>query len=156
MNRRRPVAAASSDRGAVLVEFALALPFLLLFLFGIVEFGAAYSQNLDVRHGAREGGRLAAVNYNPFSEAPTAQTNTIVATVCQRMDETTNATVDIEYKVSGATDIGDVITISVEREYQQITGFLDYALKGVTLSSSVDMRLEQAGTFDGTVGAVSC
>ena len=156
MNRHRTHGEPEAERGAVLVEFALALPFLLLFLFGVVEFGSAYSQNLDVRHGAREGGRLASVNYDPFDEAPAAQANTIIATTCQRMDDTAAVTVDISYKVSGATDIGDVVTVKVERVYDQVTGFLDFALAGVTLTSSVDLRLEQPGTFDGTLGPISC
>ena len=49
------------ERGAVLVEFAIISPVLALLLFGVIEFGWAFSQNLDVRHGAREAARLAAV-----------------------------------------------------------------------------------------------
>ena len=51
------------DEGAALVEFALIAPILFLLIFGVIEFGWAFSQNMDVRHGARETARLAAVNY---------------------------------------------------------------------------------------------
>ena len=50
------------ERGASLVEFALTAPFLILLLLGIIEFGWAFNQNLDVRHGARETARLVDVN----------------------------------------------------------------------------------------------
>src|SRR6266702_2934422 len=49
------------ERGQALVEFALILPFLLLLLFGITEFGRAlYQKNMTI-NAAREGTRFAAV-----------------------------------------------------------------------------------------------
>ena len=45
------------EKGANLVEFALVMPFLLILLFGIVEFAWVFATNLDVKHGAREGAR---------------------------------------------------------------------------------------------------
>ena len=42
---------------------ALVAPFLLLLLFGIIEFAWVFGQNLSVTHGAREGARLAAVDF---------------------------------------------------------------------------------------------
>ena len=53
----------SRERGANLVEFAILAPLLIMLLFGIIEFAWIFAQNLDVRHGAREGARLAAVNF---------------------------------------------------------------------------------------------
>ena len=48
---------------------ALVAPVLILLLLGIVDFGWAFSENLDVRHGAREASRLVAVNYRPNANA---------------------------------------------------------------------------------------
>lgn len=48
------------DRGAAAVEFALVLPILLLLVFGIVDFGRAYHEQVTLTHGAREGVRLLA------------------------------------------------------------------------------------------------
>ena len=76
----------TGDGGAALVEFALVAPLLILFLFGIIEFGSVFSQVLDVRHGAREGSRLVAVNYNPSAQTGQAQANTIGQAVCDKMD----------------------------------------------------------------------
>lgn len=49
------------DGGASLVEFALVLPLLALFLFGIVQFGLAYDQKQSINSAAREGARTAAI-----------------------------------------------------------------------------------------------
>ena len=49
-----------SDRGAVLVEMAFALPLLIMLIVGMVSAGIAYNHQLALTHAAREGGRLAA------------------------------------------------------------------------------------------------
>ena len=49
------------DRGATAVEFALILPLLLLFLFGVVQFGFLFSVYNTMVHAAREGARGMAV-----------------------------------------------------------------------------------------------
>ena len=51
--------------GQTLIEFALILPVLLLLLFGIIEFGAAFHAWLTLEHAAREAARYAATGqYN--------------------------------------------------------------------------------------------
>jgi hypothetical protein len=49
------------DRGAALVEFALALPLLVILVFGIIGFGRAYNTQVAIQAGAREGARAAAL-----------------------------------------------------------------------------------------------
>lgn len=51
-----------SERGAVLAEFALILPVLLMILFGIIQFGITFSRAQAVEAAAREGGRLASLS----------------------------------------------------------------------------------------------
>lgn len=55
MQRRR------DERGAAVVEFALILPVLVLFVFGIVEFGRAYSARIELTGAVREGARAVAL-----------------------------------------------------------------------------------------------
>ena len=50
------------ERGANLVEFALIAPLLIMLVMGIIDFGWILSTQQDVRHGAREAARVAAVN----------------------------------------------------------------------------------------------
>jgi Flp pilus assembly protein TadG len=50
---------ARGERGAALVEFALALPLLLVIIAGIVDFGFAFQRYEVVTNAAREGARMA-------------------------------------------------------------------------------------------------
>jgi Flp pilus assembly protein TadG len=131
------------DDGAALVEFGIvALP-LFLVLFGIIEFGWAFAQHLDVRHGARESARLVAVNYKANTGSTgTTQSDEIIAESCDRMDggET------VELDVTNAA-IGQPANVEVSKNLDTLTGFLDFALGGVTMRSDVEIRLEQAATW---------
>ena len=51
---------ATGDHGAVLVEFALVMPILMMMLFGLVTAGMAWNQNLSLSTAARSGARYAA------------------------------------------------------------------------------------------------
>lgn len=146
------------DRGASLVEFAIVAPFLILLLFGIIEFAWIFAQNLDVRHGAREGARLAAVNYpdgvtNGGSRDP-AKTTTLATAACDAMDLATGAT--IEFDSPGA--VGDPIVVGVSSTADTMTGLLDWVIPpSLTLNSNVEIRTEQPATWANTAGTpISC
>jgi hypothetical protein len=51
----------SADRGAAAVEFALLLPFLLLIVLGIIDFGRMLNAQETLTQAAREGARLVAL-----------------------------------------------------------------------------------------------
>ena len=57
------------DTGAVVVEFALILPFLLLLVFGIISFGAVYNSQIALQGAAREGARALALGNDPVAAA---------------------------------------------------------------------------------------
>jgi len=140
-----------NDRGANLVEFALLAPFLLLILFGLIEFAWLFSQNLDVRHGAREGARLVAVNhpYGPDSPtlSPSAQTDAIVAEICDRMDVASGATITL----TSTGGVGEDATAGVEAPANTLTGLLDWAIPPtMVLGSEVVIRVEQPATWADT------
>jgi len=50
------------ERGAAAVEMALVLPVLLFLLMGLIDFGRAYSAQIQLSQAAREGVRLASLN----------------------------------------------------------------------------------------------
>ena len=141
------------ERGATAVEFAVILPVFVSLLFGIVEFAGAYSQKVDIRHGAREAARLAAVNYDPLDEAPAAQTATIVAATCARMDDDSTADIRLTLEVAGDADVGDIAIVEVRRDYDAITPFVSVSS---TLTSQIDVRLERQATWSATVGWLAC
>lgn len=141
------------DDGAALVELALVAPILFLILFGIMEFGWAFLQNLDVKHGAREGTRLAVVNSTP-NNSGTTQSEKLAREVCARMDQYTRLKPTVSISVNRAlvspttsADIGDEVTVTVSKPLDQLTGFLGFALNDVALKSTVKSRMEQSGTF---------
>ncbi len=146
--RRRP-----TERGAAAVEFALVFPLLILLVFGVVEFGAAWSQSTDVRHGAREAARLAAVDYNPLDETGADQINTIIAAACTRMGNDSGASIEITLEAAGARNVGDVGVVTLVQPFSSITGFVPISSN---LTSSIDFRLERPANWAETAGPVSC
>jgi Flp pilus assembly protein TadG len=48
-------------RGAVIVEFALVVPFLFIVVFGVIDFSRAYAELNAINASLREGARLASV-----------------------------------------------------------------------------------------------
>jgi Flp pilus assembly protein TadG len=60
--KRRWPGTKGRDRGAVVVEFALLLPLLVLLVFGIIDFGRAFNAQIALTQAAREGARLDALN----------------------------------------------------------------------------------------------
>ncbi len=59
--------------GASAVEFALVLPVLVLFIFGIIVFGMAFVRAQGMEAAAREGGRVAAVAWHHHDSAGAAK-----------------------------------------------------------------------------------
>jgi Flp pilus assembly protein TadG len=131
------------ERGASLVEFALVLPLLVVLLFGIIEASWAFAQQNDVRHGAREGARLATVDFGNVA--------TIAQEVCDRMDvvyPSETPTVTLTPILPGAGGLGDTAQITVSSSPGSLTGVIDAVFGGLTMSSTIEFRLEQP--TDGT------
>ena len=61
MNSHRTDTSSHDDRGAIIVEFALIVPILLMVLVGIVNFGVAYNTQITLQGAAREGARALAL-----------------------------------------------------------------------------------------------
>ena len=135
-----------SERGANLVEMAFVAPFLILLLFGIIEFAWIFAQDLTVKHGAREGARLAAV---AFGGTTTALTNETIS----RMNVSTSPTVTLcvdRTLVQGTSTMepGDGITVKVSQDRSSLTGIMDWVfpVSFTKLTSTVEIRAEQTPT----------
>lgn len=57
----RPGRRVADDSGASAVEFALVVPILLLFVFGIVNFAVIFTQQISLNNSVRQGARAAVV-----------------------------------------------------------------------------------------------
>lgn len=57
------------DTGAAAIEMAFALPILLLFVFGIFQFGVIFQANAGMQHALGEGARMATVYPAPNDDA---------------------------------------------------------------------------------------
>jgi Flp pilus assembly protein TadG len=121
------------DRGASAVELAVLAPFLILLLFGVVESSWFLARSLDVAQAAREAGRMAGVN--------DGDTNTIVAAVCDGMDQPAGAFITLNGSANG---LGGTVTATAEQAVGTITGLLDPIFSPpVLLSHTTVFRLEQ-------------
>jgi Flp pilus assembly protein TadG len=128
-----------------LVEFAILAPLLVALLLGIVEFAWLFSQNIDVRHGAREAARLAATDYG--------SAGAIIAETCNRMDIAGTGAVSVTLQRSGGS-IGDKVTVTVSAMPSSITGFLGSFIPG-SLQSQIETRLEQNPSWS-DAGPTAC
>jgi Flp pilus assembly protein TadG len=67
----------STDKGGVAVEFALLTPLLLVFLFGVFEFGLMMYDKVMITDASREGARLAVTYRNPKSSYSDVKTRVL-------------------------------------------------------------------------------
>lgn len=88
-------AVASRDTGQSLIEFVLALPLLLVIVFGIVEFAAAWQKYQRLTNVAREGARLSAVRTKQLPVVDATVKSLITASGLQLSDAT------ISYRCNG-------------------------------------------------------
>jgi Flp pilus assembly protein TadG len=101
-----------SEDGAAAVEFALISTLLFLILFGIIEFGQAYSQYQVFQGAAREGGRVAAVSASDPSFNP-GDVQARVIEAAQPFDVTRPVRTSVEGGGTVCTDEtrGDHVTV---------------------------------------------
>ena len=96
---------ASRERGAAAVEFALVVPLLITFLFGIVEGGTRYAQQSQVNHWAFLTARDLSID--PSKDATT------VVNALKGSDTTTytvSSTPSTKCSAAGATSVSVTVT----------------------------------------------
>lgn len=149
------------QRGAAAVEFALVVPLLLLIVFGIVDFGIAFSNFENVRSGTREAARLGVVNDLSSAPSCTIDGSTITpptnpttvadatnALVCKTKDRIglSQGETKVKLQITGQS-VGDSLQVCASFPVTALTGLTVPFLSNRTLTSTVTMRLEQAPAF---------
>ena len=128
---------ARKERGATLVEFAIIAPLMFALVFGIIDFAWILGQYQDLRHGAREGARMATVNTDTEANMAT--------TVQNSMNIAGSATITFQDGSTGC--IGSIGKVTVTAPVGSLTGFASLPFLGAlyppTMTSSVDFLLEQ-------------
>lgn len=127
------------ERGANLVEFAVALPVLVMFIWGIFQIGLIYQANAGMQHALGEAARFATI-------FPTPSDTAIRAKVASRKFGTYNGTLGTlqitnnTVTVSGSGVSGGSTTVTVSKDltltYSQPTNFLFFNGPTVNLSKS--------------------
>ncbi len=117
-----------SERGAALVEFAVVVPLFLVMIFGIMEAGWMFSQQVEMTNATREGARLAVVDFGTGEE--------VITETCSRANLSgagTTFTVTIN---------AESVTVDASKTYTSLTGFID-AFVDLPMSSATEMRTER-------------
>jgi TadE-like protein len=141
----------AGDRGATLVEFALIAPLLILLLFGIIDFGWAFSQNVDIKNAAREGGRLAAVNAGTGGD-PAARRDNLIAQIQARATQLNDGETAIYVALQDDDHDGDFgergesVVVCIRYPLRSLSGISANFLSG-DLTTKTVMRMEQVATF---------
>jgi len=108
------------EKGSAVVEFAVVLPILLAFLFGILEFGRVMMVCHTLNNAARVGARIAVL--------PGADNSTVLNAINSELNGSGLTMDDIQFSPSNIADADrdDPITVSVKINYDSIgfvTGF---------------------------------
>jgi Flp pilus assembly protein TadG len=139
------------EQGATLVEFALIVPLLMLFIFGSIDFGWAFGQHVNIRGAVREGARLAVVNGGAGS-GPNARRDDLIAKIKQRAVELNPADTAVYIAlqddngngVSG--EVGETVVVCTRYPLRSLSGLTQQFLSGNMRSKAV-MRMEKMADF---------
>lgn len=143
--------AASTDDGAVLIEFALVIGLFFLIVFGMVDFGLAVNTKTQVANAGREGARLGTVDLDAVAVEDRVretadeldQTILSVTVACKKPDDTP-CTGSFPPGELGNGTSGDSVIVTLDYTYDLLTplpGFIDSDNK-IDLRSVTEMRIE--------------
>jgi hypothetical protein len=143
----------TKERAASMVEFAIAAPLLFVLVFGIIDFGWAFSQNLDLKHAAREGARLAAVN-EADGATDDDRLDGLIALIRARSTELADDETEVfvafaDGPADGNTtagDIGDSVIVCMRYPLRSVTGATDVFLPEQLTTKAV-LRMEKIPNF---------
>lgn len=124
-----------SKKGQSLVETALILPFVILILMGIIDFGMMFNNYLLVSNASREGARNAAVGTSD------SDIGLLVSDITQTLDQTRIiVTINPDQTLRKK---GDEVTVTVTFNYELITPVIGAVVPSpIVLTGRTIMRVE--------------
>ena len=151
------------DAGQTVVEFALVLPFIVVVILALTDFGRALFMYLEAEHAASDAARLVAVDYTPASGTLSQylKTNLISGELQNGTGKTAGAqgagVVTICFPNAGARTRGNPVTVKVTNTFKFIPGGI---IPGTaTITGIATQRLEQNSSLTGnqaSSGTASC
>lgn len=117
---------AHSDRGQAAVEFAIALPLVVVLVLGVVQVAVIVRDQLALELAARDGARAAAVSASPASAAAAAA----------------DAATDLD-PIATTTEVGaSNVTVTVRHTTRSRVPLLGVVIGDIDLDATVTMRRE--------------
>lgn len=113
--------------GSAVIEFALAVPVLFLFIIGIIQLGLLFSAYAGMGNAVNEAARYATIS-------PTPTDDEIVARLNQRKFMLQAATTTVAAPVRGT--VGDVSYIDLSMTYQAPLNFIFFSTPPITLQQT--------------------
>jgi Flp pilus assembly protein TadG len=122
-----------NKKGQSIVEFALIIPILLIFVMAIIEFGFLFNAFITISNASREGARLGSLGGSDI------EISNRVDSVSARLD-----VLLLDVNITPASrDRGDMVTVIVDYDYQMITPVISNLLSPlVNLEAETTMRVE--------------
>jgi Flp pilus assembly protein TadG len=168
---RRIRAALRGDEGSALLEFAIALPILVVFVVGIYDFGGAFNEKQKIAQAAQEGAIVAAAqptsdidtsNLNPASLQPVVNTvfnsltgsGVIVSGACTPSGVTpTPSGLQWTYTITGcnAAHSSDSLIITINRGWACSTGAPCSTAPPVSVGSTVTVQYPYHWRFNSAI-----
>jgi Flp pilus assembly protein TadG len=144
---RRGPSRTERERGAVAVEFALVLPFMLLIVFGSIQYGFYFWADQGASDAARKAARLAAVGDYPDCAGFRSSIRSDISSLGDEVHATINRSYQSDAGVVRATDgsnvlIGDYAIVNVSfKTFDFNFPFLPFVDDG-RVSSTAKARVE--------------
>lgn len=120
----------NNNSGQVIVELAIILPFLLLLVFGIAEFGRYLYLKNSATNASREGARKAAVTSPWDSSSVEAYTNALPSMS------------DFTVTVTPPLGTPPAVSVRVSKKFDSIVPAIIPQLKNYSISAQTTMRYE--------------
>ena len=131
--RGRPAKRADHQRGAAAVELALVLPLLLSLILGVIDFGMAFGQTINLQGLAREAARQGVTQGD------------VIATTSQSHGLLDTTKLEVKFAVDSSAGAPGVLVVCLRYPQTSPSGFFSWALSGVFEAKAV-MKMEGAAT----------
>jgi len=150
-----------------MVELAIILPIFLLLVFGVIQFGITYNNEITIRQGTREAARQGAVgnfgsttscSLTGLTGSPSADIQKLMCLTKQQIGLSySNTRVKIlsgsaDFSSSGSFQKGEALIVCAQYPVDSMAKFVSPVLGSTFLKSKTSMRIEASYTNSETGG----